>query len=175
MTNSTISDRCLTEREESLEGTQTTSSEPVTATPIRSTRGRRTLRATVATLVLLLFASILGATPAQAAGGSAPDLIVCLKYSNGTPYANKPLYLHRYDSTGWAYTQRSTTANSSGCGRFNDVLTNHYFYVQGYWTYQIGYSWFYYNGNSAVKGVGNVYDGQYQAGTGYVQGPYQLS
>ena len=89
----------------------------------------------------------LGSGTAQAAGlTTKPDAYACLTWG-GTTYANQPVFLDRWNtSTGKWETARTTTTNSSGCVRFNDLSVGYYFQVVGYkaWT-QLSY---YYYGES---------------------------
>lgn len=107
------------------------------------------------------------AAPAQAAGTSAPDLRFCMKYSNGSAYSAKPVYLYRYDfGQGKWISYRSGSTNTYGCATWRDVRPNTWHAVQGYWNYSVGYSMYAWEGWTQSVKVGNVYDGQYNAGTG---------
>jgi hypothetical protein len=130
--------------------------------------------------VLALTALIGLSTPAQAAGGTAPDLRVCMKYSNGSAYAGKLIYLYRHDGTNWANTGRSQTANSNGCTTFVDVLGGRWFYAQGWWSYSIysaiemRYYIYYYDGYSQSIWVpASTGDRLTSDTSGVVHGPYR--
>jgi len=145
-----------------------------------STR-RRTISLFVAT-ASLAGSALVASTTAEAAttvppsstagarsGTSAPDLSFCLVYSNGAAYANKPVYLYWYDYSAKTWRQwRSGSTNAYGCGKWNDVVPNVTYAVQGYWSYRVGAALYAYTGWTPSKNVGNVYDGQYSTGTGTV-------
>jgi len=109
----------------------------MTTQPIRTATTRRIARlARISVLALALAAAgttALGTGNAQAAGVTTkPDVYACLTWG-GTTYANQPVYLDRWNaSTGKWETARSTTTNSSGCVRFNDLSVGYYFEIVGY-------------------------------------------
>lgn len=149
----------------------------MTTTPLQETGAHRRWRVLTGGLTATGLAAglLVGAAPAEAAGGAAPDVRACLRYVNGTAYANKPLQLLVHDGSRWVSAGRNGYSNASGCGTFVDVPANRYYYIQGYWTYAVGSAGYYYLGNSNSVYVGSVYDGLYTAGRlRDVNGPYRL-
>lgn len=131
-------------------------------------------------IAMMVVAGIAGAgvsSPEQAAaaGGSAPDLRFCMKYSSGATYGSAPVYLQQWNGSQWVHI-RSGRTNTAGCGTWVDIQPSRYYLVQGYWTYSVGSAIYYYNGYTPAKWVGGstCYDCVFSAGTGWVYGPYRM-
>jgi hypothetical protein len=107
------------------------------------------------------------------AGGSANDVYVCMRYAAGAVYANKPLFLYRWNGSQWVHI-RSGSTNSSGCGTWVDVGSNAYYLSQGYWTYRVGCAIYYLNGYSGYAWVGPAANRTVRLGNGSVGGAYYL-
>jgi hypothetical protein len=115
----------------------------------------------------LVFGIVLTATPASAAGGTAPDIYFCMKYNTGAAYANAPVYLYKN-----GVKVKDGRTNAAGCATWVDVSGNANYYVQGYWAYTIGWSGYAWNGYTKQYWVPNV-DTTYGFGTGWLS-HYQL-
>ena len=124
---------------------------------------------TAALVIALAIASTTAAvatTSGTASASGVKNLSFCLKYSNGSPYASKPVYLYRHNGSKWvSYRQGSTGSN--GCATWRNVAANSYYYTQGYWTYNIGWNYYAYSGNTQAAYVGDGI-GTYGGGSGVV-------
>ena len=129
----------------------------------------RNFLAAVSAAAILVVAST---APATASGTAAPDLRFCLAYSSGAVYASKPVILYRWNGSSWVKYRTGNSA-TNGCGTFVDVPANSYYKVQGYWSYTVGYTIYYYNGETPYGYIGAIADGQYQMPKGYIGGPYR--
>ena len=67
---------------------------------------------------------------ASAAGGTAPDVRACFKYSATSAYRG-PASLYRWTGSTWSKI-RSATTNAYGCVQFNDVMPNRAYAVTAY-------------------------------------------
>ena len=103
---------------------------------------------------------------ASAAGlTTKPDMSACFRWG-GVAYSNQPVYLAAYYSgEGWK-TTRSTTTNSSGCVRFNDITPGRYYQIAALkaWS-ELCY---YYHGVTPVIYSGAATDRLFAMGTYYM-------
>jgi hypothetical protein len=144
--------------------------------PSKSQPASRARRLAVAILTMLaLSAGLLTATEAPASAAHTGNVTFCLRYANNTAYASKPvhLYIAAPGATSWGRPWKSGTTNAQGCATWRDVPTGYYYATQGYWTYTVGMSGYYYSGWTGSAYLPPAGGTVWQA-TGYVQGPYRL-
>lgn len=78
--------------------------------------------------LMAISAPVVMATPAQA----ATSVSFCFRATDGSPYANKPVYLKNFQD---GSTIRSGRSNSNGCGVFYNVPSHLRVYVKAYFVY----------------------------------------
>lgn len=132
-------------------------------------RHHRTSRRHGPLVAVIALLTVLGATAATAvpadaqaepegtathrAGDSRNDVSACLRYTNGSAYYSKPIFLQRWNGSSWA-NFRSGRTNSQGCATFVDAASRTYYRAVGYWTYCVPpNNWYYYGaGNYGYNG-----------------------
>ena len=141
------------------------------------TTGTKPRRVSLFVALLALTISLLGGLVAGAAPASAAttgNVSFCLRYANGTAYANKPVNLYWAAPGGTTWNRwKSGSTNSAGCATWASLPTGYHYATQGYWTYAVGSSGYYYNGWTGSAWLG-ANGGTVTQATGSVGGAYRL-
>ncbi len=111
-------------------------------------------------LALLCAGVAVTATPASAA--ATGNVAFCLRYTNNSPYASKPVYLYYAAPGATSWTKfKSGTTNSAGCATWKSLPTGYSYLTQGNWTFWMSgmaaaYTYDGYTGAAYLSSVGGT-------------------
>lgn len=127
--------------------------------------------ATISLMMLFLaFGSSLPVSGQPAGTGQWSNVKACFVYTTGAVYESKDLFLYQWNGSSWVLERNYGKTDESGCGTYFNVDKNAYYYIQAYWSYNVGYVFVAWNGNSNVMLSGDA--GTVFAGTSVVGWQY---